>query len=93
MCERVAMPGGGVAIVCGVRRAKPKPCAQCGHASTVLCDGPPRDSGRLRSVTCDRPLCGRCRIHVPPNRDFCREHRAAARDSAAQLRLFDQEAR
>jgi hypothetical protein len=92
MCEHVEMPGGGVAIVCGPH-PRPRPCAHCGQRSAFLCDGPPRDSGRLRSVTCDRPLCRRCRIHVPPNQDFCREHRTAATAAAAQLRLFEEEAR
>ena len=88
MCERVAMPGGGVAIVCGGHRERPRPCGHCGQRSAFLCDGPPRDGGRLRSVTCDRPLCRRCRIHVPPNQDFCQDHRIEARAAAAQLRLF-----
>ncbi len=94
MCESVSLPDGTVAIVCGVRH-RPAPCAYCGHPSTVLCDGPPRMDHRraLQPTTCDRPLCARCAIHVPPNQDFCREHRAAAKDRAAQLRLFDTEAR
>ena len=88
MCERVALPSGGVAIVCGMRRQRPRPCAYCGQPSESLCDGPPRDRGRLQSVTCDRPLCRRCRIHVPPNQDFCKDHRREAAAAAAQLRLF-----
>ncbi len=88
MCERVSMPDGSVAIVCGPR-VRRRPCVYCGHPSTSLCDA----TVASRSGTCDRPLCARCRIHVPPNLDFCHDHRAAAKDRAAQLRLFEPEAR
>jgi hypothetical protein len=90
MCERVALPGGGFAIVCGGRHSRRATCVHCGQRSTSLCDGP---SLRGRPGTCDRPLCAHCRIHVPPNADFCKGHRAAAKDRAAQLRLFETEAR
>ena len=50
------------------------------------CDGPPLNGKRK---TCDRPLCRRCRIHVPPNQDFCKDHRSQAQAAAAQLRLFE----
>lgn len=86
MCERVALPGGGVAIVCGGRRARLKPCAYCGAPSAFACDGP---APAGRQGTCDRALCRACRIHVPPNQDFCKNHRVQAADAAAQLRLFD----
>lgn len=88
MCERVALPGVGVAIVCGGRRPRPRPCAYCGEPSAFLCDGPRRHYAG-RTATCDRPLCRTHAIHVPPNRDFCKEHREQARAAAAQLRLFD----
>jgi hypothetical protein len=86
MCERVTMPGGGVAILCGGRRGRRPPCVHCGEPSAFECDGPPRDR---RRTTCDHPLCRRCRIHVPPNQDFCKDHRSAAQAAAAQLRLFE----
>lgn len=86
MCERVPMPGGGFAIICGGRYRRRLPCVHCGEASAFACDGPPRDR---RRKTCDRPLCRRCRIHVPPNQDFCKDHRHQATAAAAQLRLFD----
>jgi hypothetical protein len=82
------MPGGSVAIVCGVRRRRP-PCVHCGQTSDFACDGP---SSWKQRGTCDRPLCRRCRIHVPPDRDFCKDHRAEATAAAAQLRLFDRAA-
>jgi len=87
MCERLQFPNGSVAIVCGVRRRRRPPCA-CGAESKYECDGPRRHHAG-RTKTCDRPLCGRCRIHVPPNQDFCKDHRAEAAFAAAQLRLFD----
>jgi len=93
MCERVTLPDGlGVAIVCGVRRPRSRPCAYCGHPSDSLCDGPRRHHAG-KTATCDRALCRRCRIHVPPNQDFCREHRVEAAAAAAQLRLFAEEGR
>jgi len=85
MCERVALPGGGFAIVCGTRRGRRSTCAHCGRPASLLCDGPARDGG---VGTCDRALCTHCRIHVPPDRDYCKGHREAARDAAAQLRHF-----
>ena len=87
MCDRVRLPDGGVMILCGVRRGRRPPCVHCGQASAFECDGPPRTA---KTTTCDRPLCGRCRIHVPPNFDFCHDHRAAAATAGAQLRLFDE---
>lgn len=86
MCERVVMPGGGVAIICGGHRGRRAKCVHCGQPSAFACDGPPRSQDR---ITCDRPLCRSCRIHVPPNQDFCKHHRVQAADAAAQLRLFD----
>ena len=37
-CETVRLPGGGYAIVCGIKRKKPAPCQFCGSRSTKLCD-------------------------------------------------------
>lgn len=85
MCERVTMPGGAMAIICGARHGRRPPCDDCGAPAEFECDGSPRRPGRK---TCDRPLCRRCRIHVPPNQDFCKDHRAQAHAAAAQLRLF-----
>jgi len=81
-CLRVALPDGGTALVCTMRRRR-RPCVQCGAVAPFLCDAP------VGGGLCSRPLCGRCRIHVPPGKDFCRAHRAAAADAAAQLRLFE----
>lgn len=77
MCERVALPGGGVAIVCGGHRQRRRRCmrwSSCREWAEFQCD------------TCDAPLCKRCRIHVPPDHDYCRVHRAEARAAAAALR-------
>ena len=68
---------GTVAIVCGVRRRRTR-CTHCRAWAEFECDA------------CDRPLCRRCRIHVPPNQDFCKAHRIRATDAAAQLRLFEE---
>jgi len=74
MCERVTMPGGTLAIVCGVRRPRRRRCTHCTDAADYECDA------------CDAPICRRCRIHVPPALDFCHAHRAAAKAAAAALR-------
>jgi hypothetical protein len=37
-CERVQIPGGPVAIVCGLRRKKAAACKFCGQPSSKLCD-------------------------------------------------------
>jgi len=75
MCERVALPGGGFAIVCGGHRGRRRRCTHCRDWAAFECDA------------CDRPLCRRCRIHVPPDQDFCRDHRTQATAAAAQLRM------
>lgn len=63
MCEHLRMPDGSVAIVCGVRRGRPAPCAYCSQPSSLLCDGP---TWRPGHATCDRPLCDPC----PAERGF-----------------------
>lgn len=73
VCARVALPGGGHAIVCGPRQ-RPKACVGCGKKTAdLLCDWkvPARLSG-----TCDAPICKRC-SHVPaPDKDLCPDHAA-----------------
>ena len=74
MCERVTLPGGGTAIVCG------------GHRRRTRCKECRREWAAYECDVCDRPLCRRCRIHLPPNKDFCRAHRREAREAVALLR-------
>jgi len=65
-CDRVPMPGGGVAIVCSqTRRCK------CGRRATLLCDWkvPAKASG-----TCDAPICERCTTSPAPDKDLCPKH-------------------
>lgn len=68
-CERVTMPGGVTAIVCGPRRR----CA-CGRRATLLCDWkvPTKKSG-----TCDAPVCVDCAVSPAAGKDLCRKHAAA----------------
>ena len=73
MCERITFGHGQVAIVCGGRRRR-KRCSHCRDWAAFECDA------------CDVPLCRRCRIHVPPDQDYCRTHRANAQRAAAALR-------
>lgn len=71
MCERVLLPGGGFAIVCG-GHARER-CA-CGRRATRLCDSkvPGKKSG-----TCDAPVCARCGTSPAPGKDLCARHGAA----------------
>lgn len=69
-CERVTLPGGGVAIVCGTRSRKR---CECGQRATLECDWkvPTRKSG-----TCDAPICARCTTSPAPEKDLCPAHAA-----------------
>lgn len=78
VCQRVTLPGGQHAIVCGPRR-RPKPCA-CGSGkpATLLCDwkvGPGSATG-APVETCDRPLCVDCTTSPAPDKDLCPDHAA-----------------
>lgn len=80
MCDRVALPGGGYAIVCrghGRRAQIAKRCSKCGtRQATKLCDGLPdwalANPGRRvdKDQTCSRPLCDLC-AHVRGTGDYC----------------------
>lgn len=72
VCQRVTLPSGTAAIVCGPRQRKRK-CVACGKPADLLCDWKVKAK---RSGTCDAPICARC-SHVPaPNKDLCPEHAA-----------------
>lgn len=70
-CQGVSLPGGGSAIVCGVRGRKR--CG-CGKPATLLCDWkvPERKSG-----TCDTPMCAACSTPAAPGKDICPAHAPA----------------
>lgn len=70
-CERVSLPGGGAAIVCGTRRRQR--CG-CGRPATLLCDWKQRAK---KSGTCDAPICGSCTTSPAPGKDLCPSHAAA----------------
>jgi hypothetical protein len=67
-CQNVQVPGGGVAIVCGVGGRKR---CKCGRRATLLCDWkvPTKKSG-----TCDAPICDRCTTSPAPDKDICPKH-------------------
>lgn len=69
-CERVTLPGGGTAIVCGTRKRKR---CDCGRPATLACDWkvPSRKSG-----TCDAPICAGCTTSPAPEKDLCPAHAA-----------------
>jgi hypothetical protein len=70
-CERVTMPGGGVAIVCGPRSRQR---CQCGNRATLLCDWKRPDK---KSGTCDAGLCPACTTKPAPDKDLCPVHARA----------------
>lgn len=76
VCRTIALPGGGIAIVCGPRprRRAPLRCCVCNVseplATMKLCDGPAiRGPG-----TCDAPVCVEHACHVEPDSDYCPRH-------------------
>ncbi len=92
MCERVPMPGGGYAIVCG-RGFKVEYCQDCAAQgkktpSVVLCDGPApedRQRGNLKPVTCDRRCCRAHAKSIGPDRDLCTKCASAAANGRLAL--------
>lgn len=72
-CAPMALPGGGVAIVCTRgRRLKGEKC-HCGVTATHLCDGRVRPDRGGRQRRCDRPICAAHATRVGPDRDHCPE--------------------
>jgi hypothetical protein len=71
MCLKLEMPDGSFGIVCGLRRSK-KFCA-CGRPCEFECDW----KMKVRSGTCDKPICSRCALQVGPDKHLCREHQKA----------------
>lgn len=73
-CHHVTMPGGFRAIVCTSGRPRRK-CSACkDRRADLLCDFP---TPTRKSGTCDRPLCGKCAVHVGEDRDHCPSHATA----------------
>lgn len=69
-CEHVSLPGGGSAIICGLKRQR----CSCGRRATLACDWkvPTRKSG-----TCDAPICASCTTSPMPDKDLCPKHAKA----------------
>jgi hypothetical protein len=67
-CDRVTLPGGGRAIVCGPRRRQRCPC---GRVATLLCDW---KIATKKSGTCDAGLCDRCATSPAPDKHLCAAH-------------------
>ena len=70
-CERVVLPDGTAAIVCG---SFPRKYCACGRRATLECDWkvPERRSG-----TCDAPICSNCTLSPKPGKDICPDHQPA----------------
>lgn len=78
-CERVSLPSGGFAIVCGTRasrgqRAQDR-CA-CGKPATLLCDWKVASNP---ARTCGAPICANCTTSPAPEKDICPAHAPALR--------------
>jgi hypothetical protein len=72
VCERIQLPGGGVAIICGLRGSKPKFCA-CGRPAKFECDWKVSKDVR-KSGTCDAPICAQHAKEVAPGKHLCPLH-------------------
>lgn len=86
-CERVSLPGGGFAIVCGTRSPKTRAgqrCA-CGEPAPLLCDWKVSASASSSAAvgrkytTCDAPICASCATSPAPEKDICPAHAPALR--------------
>ena len=81
---RMRMPNGDLAFL-RMAGKRPRRC-RCGAESTRLCDWKmeryaSRDAGiktgaRLKSVTCDEPLCDDCTSSPAHDKDLCPTHAA-----------------
>jgi hypothetical protein len=86
MCQKIKLPGGGIAIVCGGPKFHELApdlfiCKQCGKPAAFLCDWKMPTitiSGlSLVSGTCDAPMCPEHALQVGPKKHLCSEHQAA----------------
>jgi len=81
-CERVTLPNGASAIVCGPRR--PHQRCRCGRRATLLCDWKMVEGTVHSSGTCSEPICDRCTASPAPNKDLCPAHAEAFTEWKAQ---------
>lgn len=59
----------------GYNRGRLKACSVCGEKSAnFLCDYPITEEG---NITCDKPLCSKCRVVIGPDKDYCPSHPAS----------------
>lgn len=77
-CDRVQIPGGGVAIVCS-RGRRQKRCHQCGQSAKLLCDWK-----IAKGKTCDMQICATHAQEVAPEKHLCPEHQKAYKEWQAQ---------
>ena len=52
-------------------------CAYCGALAWYVCDA---DRAAAGAGSCNRAICGRCRVLTAEGLDLCREHPAPAAD-------------
>lgn len=70
-CDKVQLPGGVTAIVCG-RGQKRHACHYCGNNAGFQCDHPV--FRKNKKETCDTWMCESCRNNISENQDLCRPH-------------------
>lgn len=88
-CDRIELPGGGVAILCS-RNSRRRTCRVpgCDWPAVALCDFQLEPPARRR--TCDLAICARHRVSQPgrgsdgsASRDYCPAHEAVIAALAA----------
>lgn len=72
-CERLNLPSGGFAIVCG-RARKPHKCCACSKPSAFQCDWKTGGENRGKPYTCDAHLCADHALEVAPGKHVCPLH-------------------
>ncbi len=71
-CEKLSLPGGGVAIVCTRGRGRARKCCACTLAGGFQCDW--KMGG---AKTCDRYICPDHAKEVAKDKHLCPEHQEA----------------
>lgn len=83
-CERVAMEGGGIAIVCTRGRRAVARCRWCGASAPLACD-----HSIVRGKTCDAPMCHAHAFAIGRDAHLCPDHATQAPEPPVeQIGLF-----
>jgi len=77
-CQRIRMPDGSVAIVCGSFKRDTKVCPDCGCVADYLCDFEVQVAGTLFGGTCDAPMCRQHATKIGTDLHHCPKHTGRA---------------